>query len=151
VSLDPQESMEMCHYSLDCFLLQNNDESCRVVKKHGIIALADNSSPSCRPDGDQGRLFGAVKRYWQTLPPSTAELVERMRKNRVIDAETLCYDPKEKLLPKDAERELRLSVEWAKTLGVKVDFESFWNEVGEIVRKEGRVYSQLALLRGTKA
>ena len=132
-------------------VLATIDEACRAVKKDGVIAIADNSFPCCRPKGDQGKLFEAIKRYWHSLLPSTKELIEQMKKNGISEVKALSYDPKESLLPKDAERELKLSVEWSKPLGVEVDFDGFWKEVREIVRKEGRIYSQVVLLLGTKA
>jgi ubiquinone/menaquinone biosynthesis C-methylase UbiE len=132
-------------------VLATIDEACRAVKKDGVIAIADNSFPSCRPEGEQGKLFQAIKRYWRSLLPSTKELIQQMKSNGISEVKALSYDPKESLPPKDAERELRLSVEWSKALGVEVDFERFWKEVGKIVRREGRVYSQVILLLGTKA
>jgi ubiquinone/menaquinone biosynthesis C-methylase UbiE len=126
-------------------------EACRTVKKNGTIAIADNSFPSCRPKGDQGKLFDAVKRYWCNLLPSTNEIIEVMEDNGVSQVEVLRYDPKESLFPRDAERELRLSVEWAKTFRVKVDFDSFWKEVGEVVKEHGRIFPQVVLLLGIKA
>ena len=72
-----------------------------------------------------------------------------MEKSGIL-TEVLSYSPKERLLPQDAERELRLSVECAKPFGVNVDFDSFWNEAGEVVKKEGRVFPQIILLLGVK-
>jgi ubiquinone/menaquinone biosynthesis C-methylase UbiE len=135
----------------DIGVLATIDETCRALKKDGVIAIADNSFPSCRPEGDQGKLFQAIKRYWDSLLPSAKVLIQRMKRNGISEVKALSYDPKESLLPKDAERELRLSVEWAKALGVEVDFEGFWKEVGGIVRKEGRIYSRVVLLLGTGA
>jgi ubiquinone/menaquinone biosynthesis C-methylase UbiE len=126
------------------------DEACRVVKKGGIVAIADDSFPLCRPKADQGRLFDAIKRHWGILLPSTKELIERMKKNGISEAKALSYDPEESLPPKDAERELRLSVKWAEPFGVKVDFGNFWEEVGEIVRRSGRTYGKVVLLLGRK-
>jgi len=131
-------------------ILATIDEASRVVKKNGVVAIADDSFPECRPKGEQGMLFDAIKLHWRTLLPSKRKIIERLRKNGISEAKALVYDPKEMLLPKDAERELRLSVEWAKPLGVQVDFDHFWKEVGEIVRKKGRVFSQIVLLVGTK-
>jgi ubiquinone/menaquinone biosynthesis C-methylase UbiE len=125
-------------------------EACRIVKKNGTIALADDSFPSCRPNGDQGRLFGAIKHYWHGLLPSTEEIVEHMERNGISEVKVLFHDPKESLSPEDAERELRLSCEWAKPFGVKVDFESFWKEVSQTVKEQGRVFTQVTLLLGTK-
>jgi ubiquinone/menaquinone biosynthesis C-methylase UbiE len=125
-------------------------EACRVLKKNGVVAIADDSFPSCEPGGQQGRLFHAIKRYWRNLLPSTEEVIEVMEKNG-ISPEALSYNPKERLLPQDAEKELRLSVECAKPFGVTADFDSFWNEAGEVVKKEGRVFPQVILLRGIKA
>jgi len=131
-------------------VLTTIDEACRVVKKDGIIGIADDSLARCRSEEEQRRLFTAIKRYWHKLLPSEKELVKRMERNGVSNSRILFYDPKESLLPKDAERELRLSVEWAKPFGVEVDFDNFWKEVGEIVRRNGRVSSQVALLLGRK-
>ena len=127
------------------------NEACRVVKKNGVVAIADDSFPSCRPTGGQGRLFDAIKRYWHNLLPSTKEIIEAMEKNGISPVRILSYDPKERLLPQDAERELRLSVECAKPFGVNVDFDNFWKETSEVVRKQGRVFSQVILLLGIKA
>jgi len=127
------------------------NEACRVVKKNGTVAIADESFPECKPKGDQGRLFDAVKRHWRELLPSTKEIIEAMDKNGVSRAKVLSYDPKESLLPKDAERELRLSVEWVKAFGVKVDFDKFWKEAGEVVKKQGRIFPPIILLFGIKA
>jgi ubiquinone/menaquinone biosynthesis C-methylase UbiE len=124
-------------------------EACRVLKKNGVVAIADDSFPSCEPRGRQGRLFQAIKRTWRNLLPSTEEVVETMEKSG-IPTEVLSYSPKERLLPQDAERELRLSVECAKPFGVNVDFDSFWNEAGEVVKKEGRVFPRIILLLGVK-
>lgn len=132
-------------------VLATVDESCRVVKKGGTVAIADDSFPCCRPKGEQGRLFDAIKRYWHNLLPSTKEIIKQMEKNGVSQVKALSNDPKESLLPKDAERELKLSVEWAKPFGVKVDFDNSWKEVGKIVKKQGRVFTQVILLLGTKA
>lgn len=126
------------------------NEACRVAKKNGTVAIADDSFPCCKPKGDQGRLFNAIKRYWGNLLPSTKEIAETMRKNGMSQVEVLSYDPRESLLPKDAERELRLSVEWMKSFGVKVDFDNFWKEAGEVVRKQGKVFPQVILLLGIK-
>ena len=131
-------------------VLATIDEACRVVKKEGIIAIADNSFPRCRPKGDQGILFDAIKHHWHQLLPSIRKLIERMKMNGISEVKTLTYDPQESLSPKDAERALRLSVEWIKPLGVKVDFENFWKEVSEIVRKQGTISSQVILIIGTK-
>jgi ubiquinone/menaquinone biosynthesis C-methylase UbiE len=126
-------------------------EACRIVKKNGPIALADDSFPSCRPQGDQGTLFDAIKYYWHGLLPSTEEIIECMERNRIADVKVLTHDVKERLPPKDAERELRLSVEWIKPFRVKVDFDNFWKEVSHIVIGQGRVFPQVILLLGTKA
>jgi ubiquinone/menaquinone biosynthesis C-methylase UbiE len=126
------------------------EEACRVLKKNGVVAIADDSFPSCMPDEQQGRLFHAIKQYWHNLLPPTEKIIKMMKKNG-ISPEALSYDPKESLLPQDAERELRLSTECAKPFGVNVDFESFWNEVGEVVKKHGRVFPQVILLLGIKA
>jgi len=126
------------------------NEACRVAKKNGTVAIADDSFPCCKPKGDQGMLFAAIKRYWHKLLPSMKEIIEAMEKNGISQVKVLSYDPKERLLPKDAERELRLSVEWAKPFGVKVDFDDFWREAGEVVRKQGRVFPQITLLLGIK-
>lgn len=131
-------------------VLATVDEACRVVKKGGIVAIADDSFPFCRPKADQGRLFDAIKCHWDILLPSANELIERMKRNEISEAKVLSYDPKESLLPKDAERELRLSAKWAEPFGVKVDFDNFWKEVGEIIRRNGRVYSKVVLLLGRK-
>ena len=131
-------------------VLATIDEACRVVKKDGIVAIADDSFPCCRPKGDQGTLFDAIKRYWHNLLPPTRKLVERMKMNGISEVEALTYYPQESLFPKDAERELRLSVKWIEPLGVKVDFDKFWKEVGEIVRKQGSTSSQVIPLIGTK-
>jgi len=125
-------------------------ESCRVLKKNGVIAIADDSFPSCEPAEKQGKLFNAIKRYWRNLLPPTEEIIEVMEKNG-ITPEALTYNPKERLLPQDAEKELRLGVECAKPFGVNVDFDSFWKETGEVVRKQGRVFPQVVLLLGIKA
>jgi ubiquinone/menaquinone biosynthesis C-methylase UbiE len=125
-------------------------EACRVAKKNGTVAIADDSFPSCKPAGQQGRLFCAIKRYWRNLLPSAAKITEVMEKNAVSQVKVLSYDPKESLLPKDAERELRLSVECAEPLGVNVDFDGFWNEVSEVVERDGRIFPQLVLLLGVK-
>jgi SAM-dependent methyltransferase len=127
------------------------NEACRVVKKGGVIALADDSFPCCRPKGDQGKLFSAIKRYWGNLLPSTEDIIETMRTSGISQVEVASYGPRESLLPKDAERELRLSVEWMKSFGVKVDFASFWNEAGGVIRKQGRIFPQVILLLGIKA
>jgi len=126
-------------------------EACRIVKKNGTVAIADDSFPSCRPQGDQGKLFDAMKRYWHNLLPSTEAIVEQMKTNSISKVKSLTYNPKESLLPKDAKRELRLSVEWCKAFGVEVDFENFWKEVVSIIEKQGRVFPQIILLVGTKA
>ncbi len=131
-------------------VLTTIDEMCRVVKERGVVTIADDSFPCCRPEGDQGVLFDALKRHWKNLLPSTEELVKRMKKNGISKVDSYMYEPKERLLPKDAEREQRLSAKWAEPLGVRVDFDNFWEEVGEIVRKQGRTFSQLALLVGVK-
>jgi len=131
-------------------VLATVDEACRVVKKDGIVAIADDSFPSCRPKADQGRLFDAIKRHWGILLPSAKEVIERMKRNEISEVKALSYDPKEGLLPKDVERELRLSAKWAEPFGVKVDFDNFWKEVGEIIRRNGRVYSKVILLLGRK-
>ena len=68
-----------------------------------------------------------------------------------ISIKVLSYYPKESLPPKDAERELRLSVEWMKPFGVEVDFEGFWKEVSQILTDQGRAFNQVILLLGTKA
>lgn len=57
-----------------------------------------------------------------------------MERNGVSDIKILSYDPKEHLFPEDAERELKLNVNHILPLGVKVNFEEFWREVGEIVK-----------------
>lgn len=132
-------------------VLRTVAEACRIAKKNGTIALADDSFPSCRPQGDQGTLFDAIKYHWHHLLPRTEEIIECMERNRISDVKVLTYDAKERLPPKDAERELRLSVEWMKPLGVKVDFDSFWKEVSHIVTEQGRVFPQVILLLGTKA
>jgi len=125
-------------------------EACRIVKKDGTIALADDSFPSRRPKGDQGMLFDAIKYHWHSLLPSTEEIIKHMERNG-ISIKVLSYYPKESLPPKDAERELRLSVEWMKPFGVEVDFEGFWKEVSQIVTDQGRAFNQVILLLGTKA
>jgi ubiquinone/menaquinone biosynthesis C-methylase UbiE len=127
------------------------NEACRVVKKNGIIAIADDSFPNCKPEGQQGRLFHAIKRYWRNLLPSIKEIIEAMEKNRISQVRVLSYDPKENLLPQDAERELRVNAECVKPFGVNVDFDNFWEEAGEVVTKQGRVFSQVILLVGIKA
>ncbi|MEM3873529.1 MAG: hypothetical protein QXU45_00100 [Candidatus Bathyarchaeia archaeon] len=81
--------------------------------------------------------------------PPTKEITAEMM-NGISQFRDLSYDPRENLLPKDAERELRLSVEWMKPFGVKVDFDNFWKEVGEIVHKQGRIFPQIILLLGIK-
>ncbi len=131
-------------------VLATVNEACRVVKKNGTVALADNSFPCCKPKADQGRLFDAMKQYWRNLLPSTKEITEVMIKNGLSQVKVLSYDPKESLLPKDAERELRLSVEWAKPFGVKVDFNGFWQEAGEVVKKQGRIFPEIILFLGIK-
>jgi hypothetical protein len=35
-------------------------------------------------------------------------------------------------------------------IGVKVDFDNFWKETGEVVKKQGRVFPQIVLLLGIK-
>jgi ubiquinone/menaquinone biosynthesis C-methylase UbiE len=132
-------------------VLKTVAEACRIVKKNGTIALADDSFPSCRPQGDQGTLFDAIKYHWHGLLPSTEEIIECMERNRISGVKILAYDVKERLPPKDAERELRLSVEWIKPFRVKVDFDNFWKEVDHIVTEQGRVFPQVILLLGTKA
>jgi len=131
-------------------VLTTIQEACRVIKKNGIVAIADDSFPECKPKGDQGRLFNAIKRYWGNLLPSTKEIIGTMKKNEISQLRVLSYDPKESLLPKDAERELRLSAEWMKPFGVKVDFDNFWKETAEVVKKQGRVFPQITLLLGIK-
>lgn len=131
-------------------VLATVNEACRVLKKNGVIAMADNSFSCCKPNGDQGRLFDAIKRYWGNLLPSTREIIEVMEDNS-ISAEALSYDPEESLLPRDAERELRLSAKCMIPFGVKVDFDSFWKEVGEVVKEHGRIFPQVVLLLGIKA
>jgi ubiquinone/menaquinone biosynthesis C-methylase UbiE len=126
------------------------DEACRLVKKGGTLAIADDSFPCCRPKGEQGTLFDAIKHYWHKLLPPTEEIIRRMEENGILEVEALPYDPDEKLLPADAERELRLSVDWAKPFGIEVDFVDFWKEVDRIVESQGRTYNRVALLRGTK-
>ena len=132
-------------------VLKTVAEACRIVKKNGTIALADDSFPSCRPQGDQGTLFDAIKYHWYGLLPSTEEIIECMERNGIPDVKVLTYHVKERLPPKDAERELRLSVEWVKPLKVKVDFDNFWKEVSHIVIEQGRIFPQVILLLGTKA
>ena len=127
-------------------VLSTINEACRVVRKDGIVAFADDSFPSCSPYGEQGILFKAIRRHWRTLLPSTKTVIEQMEKNGISNVKVLTYNPTERLLPQDAERELRLSVGWAKPLGVEVNFDEFWKEVGEIVGKQGRVFSQVVLL-----
>jgi len=80
--------------------------------------------------------------------PSTKEIIGAMEKNEISQLKVLSYDPKESLLPKDAERELRLSVEWMKPFGAKVDFDNFWKETGEVIKKQGRIFPQITLLLG---
>jgi ubiquinone/menaquinone biosynthesis C-methylase UbiE len=126
-------------------------EACRIVKKDGTIAMADDSFPICRPKGDKGILFDAIKYYWHSLLPSTEEIIEHMERNGISKIKVLSYDPKESLPSKDAERELRLSVEWMKPFGIEVDFEGFWKEVSQMVKDQGRVFNQVILLLGTKA
>lgn len=126
------------------------NEACRVAKKKGTVVIADDSFPCCMPEGDQGKLFSAIKRYWRNLLPSTKKIIDAMEKNGVSQVKVLFHDPKESLPPKDAERELRLSVEWTKPFGVKVDFDSFWKEVGEVVKKQGRAFPQIILFLGIK-
>jgi hypothetical protein len=126
------------------------NEACRSVKKNGTVAIADDSFPCCKPKGDQGMLFNAIKQYWHNLLPSTISFVEAMKKNGICQVKVLSYDSKEGLLPRDAERELKLSVDSAKSLGVKVDFASFWKEVGEVVKKKERTFPQIILLLGIK-
>jgi len=82
--------------------------------------------------------------------PSEKDIMRRMERKGFSETRVLFYDPKEKLLPKDAERELRLSVEWAKHVNIEVDFDSFWEEVHEIVKTQGRIYSNVVLLLGRK-
>jgi ubiquinone/menaquinone biosynthesis C-methylase UbiE len=132
-------------------VLDTVKEGCRTVKKNGVVAIADDSFPSCKPEGQQGRLFDAIKRYWGNLLPSTKEITDVMKKNGIPQVRVLPYDTRESLLPQDAETELRLNVECAKPFGVNVDFGSFWNEAGEIVKKEGRVFPQVILFFGIKA
>lgn len=131
-------------------LLATLDEACRTVKHDGVIGFADDSFPSSRPNGDQGKIFDAIKRYWHNLLPPVEGLIERMKANGISDAKAFLYDPAERLLPNDAERELRLSTGWVKQIGVMVDFANFWKEVGESIKKYGRAYSKVALLLGTK-
>jgi SAM-dependent methyltransferase len=132
-------------------VLKTVAEACRIVRKNGIIALADDSFPSCRPQGDQGTLFDAIRYHWHGLLPSTEEIIECMERNRISDVKVLTYHVKERLPPKEAERELRLSVEWVKPLKVKVDFDNFWKGVSHIVIEQGRIFPQVILLLGTKA
>jgi ubiquinone/menaquinone biosynthesis C-methylase UbiE len=139
-------------------VLATIDEACRVAKKNGTVAIADDSFPCCSPKGDQGKLFDAIKQYWHITLPSTEKVIERMKENGISQVKVLSYDPKESLPPKDAERELRLSVKWAEEafghfgpFEVRVDFDNFWKDVSEIVKKEGRVFSQIILLLGIKA
>jgi ubiquinone/menaquinone biosynthesis C-methylase UbiE len=132
-------------------VLKTVAEACRIVKKNGTIALADDSFPSCRPQGDQGALFDAIKYHWHGLLPSTGEIIECLGRNRISEVKVLTYNVKERLPPKHAERELRLSAEWIKPFRVKVDFDNFWKEVSHIVIEQGRVSPQVILLLGTKA
>jgi hypothetical protein len=85
------------------------------------------------------------------LLPTTKEITATMKKNGISQLRVLSYDPRESLLPKDAERELRLSVEWMKSFGVKVDFDNFWKEAGEVIKKQGRIFPQIILLLGIKS
>jgi ubiquinone/menaquinone biosynthesis C-methylase UbiE len=130
-------------------VLATVSEACRIVKEKGVVAIADDSFPSCKPEGDQGRLFSAIKQYWRNLLPSTTEIIEVMEKNG-ISIKVLPYDPKESLPPRDAERELRLNVECAKPFGVKVDFDNFWKKAGGIVKQQGRVFPRIITLLGIK-
>jgi ubiquinone/menaquinone biosynthesis C-methylase UbiE len=132
-------------------VLKTVAEACRILKKNGTIALADDSFASCRPQGDQGILFDAIKYYWHGLLPSTEEITECMERNKISDVKALSYDVKERLPPKDAERELRLSAEWIRQFRVEVDFDNFWKKVSHIVREQGRVFPRVTLLLGTKA
>jgi ubiquinone/menaquinone biosynthesis C-methylase UbiE len=132
-------------------VLATVNEACRVAKRSASVAIADDSFPSCKPEGEQGRLFDGMKRYWHNLLPSSEQIVETMRKSGISQVKVLSYDPKESLLPKDAERELRLSVESMKAFKVEVDFENFWKHVGKVVEKQGRIFPCIILLLGTKA
>jgi ubiquinone/menaquinone biosynthesis C-methylase UbiE len=126
-------------------------EACRVVQKNGVVAIADDSFPSCKPEAQQGKLFSAIKKHWRNLLPSTKKIVEIMEKNGIPQVRVLPYDPKENLPPQDAERELRLSVECAKPFGVNVNFNNFWKEAGDVVKNQGRVFPKVILLFGIKA
>jgi ubiquinone/menaquinone biosynthesis C-methylase UbiE len=131
-------------------VLSTLGEACRVTKYGGIVSISDDSFPCCRPKGDQGRIFDAIKQYWHNLLPSEKELIRQLKKNGVSDAKVLLHEANEKLPPRDAERELMLSVEGARQLGVNVDFNNFWKEAGDLIRKQGRSYSRVAVLFGTK-
>ena len=125
-------------------------EMCRVVKPGGNVAIADDCFPECRPGGDQGRLFDAMRKHWHTLLPSIQTFASTLQQGGVAGISVMEFEPGEWIPPTEAERELRLAVEWAKPQGILVDFDAFWREAETIVRKEGRRFSKVIVIGGRK-
>lgn len=123
----------------------------RVARPGGTVGLADDCFPESRLTGAQGRLFDSMRRCWRNLLPPVARLGSMLEVAGVRDISVQEFDPGESLAPKDAERELRLGATWAEPQGIFVDFPKFWREAGDILRREGRRYSRLLLVTGTKA
>ncbi len=123
----------------------------RVARPGCVVSLADECFPECRPAGAQGRLFDTMRRYWRNRLPSVTRIVHMLEGAGFRDVKVDAFDPSETLPPKDAERELRLGVVWARPQGVRFAFRHFWREVSDIVISEGRRYPRVLLVTGARA
>src|SRR3972149_4384373 len=103
-----------------------------------------------KPAGAQSTLFDLFHRHWHTLLPSLEWFRNALHDVGFGRIRVEEFTPDERLLPKDAERELRSSAECATPQGGEGDFEAFWKEAGDIVAQEGRVYSKVLLLTCVK-
>ncbi len=126
------------------------ENSCKILKRGGVLALADNLFPECAGD-DRQRLYARIHREeFRAMLPSKDLVIKKLRTCGLANLGEHRYDPTIVLNENESRIEL-LDIVEAHPFGMTFDFDKIWAKYRAEIAERGLAYPDILLIEGRKA
>lgn len=125
------------------------ENSCKILKRGGLLALADNLFPECARD-DRQQLYARIhQEEFHAMLPSKEVVIKKLRGCGLANLWEHRYDPRIVLNENESRIEL-LDIADARPFGMVFDFDRLWAKYRAEIGELGLAYPDILLIQGRK-
>jgi ubiquinone/menaquinone biosynthesis C-methylase UbiE len=125
------------------------EESMRILRPGGLLAVSDNMFPECVKEESQNLYWRIQTDEFHAGLPSKEVILEILSRDGLRNTKQERFDPDITLGPEDSRIELMDVIE-ARPFGKTFDFEKLWQNYGKEIEEQGLSYPNVLLISGQK-